>query len=155
MSNNNNKGGIFGQGYYIALILCAAAIGISGYVYYRNTNETESQLQAAVSQQVDAVPQEEDVAVVVIQPQPTQGETEKSDVTKPTLPAQPKTALKTGAPVAGQTVSDYAMDCLSYNETPVTGVCTMAWTSPQKRAQKSLLLRTARSTPPSTMMPWA
>ncbi len=117
MSNNNNKGGIFGKGYYIALILCAAAIGISGYVYYRNTNETESQLQAAVSQQVDAVPQEEDVAVVVIQPQPTQGETEKSDVTKPTLPAQPKTALKTGAPVAGQTVSDYAMDCLSYNET--------------------------------------
>ena len=117
MSNNNNKGGIFGQGYYIALILCAAAIGISGYVYYRNTNETESQLQAAVSQQVDAVPQEEDVAVVVIQPQPTQGETEKSDVTKPTLPAQPKTALKTGAPVAGQTQSDYAMDCMSYNGT--------------------------------------
>ena len=117
MSNKNNKGGIFGKGYYIALILCAAAIGISGYVYYRNTNETESQLQAAVSQQVDAAPQEEDVAVVVIQPQPTQGETEKSDVTKPTLPAQPKTALKTGAPVAGQTVSDYAMDCLSYNET--------------------------------------
>ena len=91
--SNNNKGGIFGKGYYIALILCAAAIGISGYVYYRNTNETESQLQAAVSQQVDAVPQEEDVAVVVIQPQPTQGETEKTDATKPTLPAQPKTAL--------------------------------------------------------------
>ena len=107
MSNNNNKGGIFGKGYYIALILCAAAIGISGYVYYRNTNETESQLQAAVSQQVDAVPQEEDLAVVVIQPQPTQGETEKPAATKPTVPTQPKTALKTGAPVAGQTVSDY------------------------------------------------
>ena len=27
---------IAGKGYYIALILCAAAIGISGYLYYHN-----------------------------------------------------------------------------------------------------------------------
>ena len=117
MSNNNNKGGIFGKGYYIALILCAAAIGISGYVYYRNTNETENQLQAAVSDVVDAAPQDEDVAVVMIQPQPTQGK-ENEKATEPAVtPSQPKAALKTAAPVAGQTVSEYAMDCLSYNET--------------------------------------
>ena len=117
MSNNNNKGGIFGKGYYIALILCATAIGISGYMYYRNTNETQTPLQAAVSQEVVAPPQDEDVAVVVIQPQPVQGEAEKPDVTQPTVPVQPKRALKTGSPVEGQTVSAYAMDCLSYNET--------------------------------------
>ena len=117
MSNKNNKGGIFGKGYYIALILCAAAIGISGYVYYRNTNETENQLQAAVSDVVDAAPQDEDVAVVMIQPQPTQGK-ENEKATEPAVtPSQPKAALKTAAPVAGQTVSEYAMDCLSYNET--------------------------------------
>ena len=117
MSNNNNKGGIFGKGYYIALILCAAAIGISGYVYYRNTNETENQLQAAVSDVVDAAPQDEDVAVVMIQPQPTQGREDEKATEPAVTPSQPKAALKTAAPVAGQTVSEYAMDCLSYNET--------------------------------------
>ena len=117
MSNKNNKGGIFGKGYYIALILCAAAIGISGYVYYRNTNETENQLQAAVSDDVDAAPQDEDVAVVMIQPQPTQGREDEKATEPAVTPSQPKAALKTAAPVAGQTVSEYAMDCLSYNET--------------------------------------
>ena len=34
----------------------------------------------------------------------------------PTQPAKPKT-MKTAAPVAGQTVAGYAMDCLSYNQT--------------------------------------
>ena len=34
-----------GKGYYIALILCAAAIGISGYLYYRNTVDPDPQLQ--------------------------------------------------------------------------------------------------------------
>ena len=36
MSNNKHNGGMFGKGYYIALILCAAAIGVSGFLYYRN-----------------------------------------------------------------------------------------------------------------------
>jgi len=115
--SNNNKGGIYGKGYYIALILCATAIGISGYMYYRNANKTQTQLQAAVSEDVAAAPQEADVPVVVIQPQPIEGEGEKPAATKPTTPVQPKTALKTAAPVAGQTVAGYAMDCLSYNET--------------------------------------
>ena len=34
MSDRKQTGrGMFGKGYYIALILCAAAIGISGYMY--------------------------------------------------------------------------------------------------------------------------
>ena len=32
--SDNKHAGRGGKGYYIALILCAAAIGISGYVYY-------------------------------------------------------------------------------------------------------------------------
>ena len=117
--SNNNKGGIFGKGYYIALILCATAIGISGYMYYRNANESETQLQAAVSDAVVATSPQEDLPVVVIQPQPVQGQNEDDIKTAEpsTAPAQPKAPLKTGAPVAGQMVSSYAMDCLSYNET--------------------------------------
>ena len=113
MSNNNNKGGIYGKGYYIALILCATAIGISGYMYYRNANKTENQVQAAVSEDV-AVQQEVDAPVVVIQP--AQEDAVEAIATAPAA-AQPDTALKTAMPVAGQTVAGYAMDCLSYNAT--------------------------------------
>ena len=116
--SNNNKGGIFGKGYYIALVLCAAAIGISGYMYYRNANETQTQLQTAAVEDAAVTPQNEDVPVVVIQPQPTQGGEEHPGTTQPeTEPVQPKSPLKTGAPVKGQTVAAYAMDSLSYNET--------------------------------------
>ena len=117
--SNNKKGGIYGKGYYIALILCATAIGISGYMYYRNANNTQTQLQEVVSEDIAVAEPQEDLAVVVIQPQQAQ---EQEDVpaiaTEPAMQqTQSKTALKTGAPVAGQTVSVYAMDCLSYNET--------------------------------------
>ena len=117
--SNNKKGGIYGKGYYIALILCATAIGISGYMYYRNANNTQTQLQEVVSEDIAAAEPQEDLAVVVIQPQQAQ---EQEDVpavaTEPAMQqTQSNTVLKTGAPVAGQTVSVYAMDCLSYNET--------------------------------------
>ena len=116
--SNNNKGGVFGKGYYIALVLCATAIGISGYVYYRNANKTETQLQAAVSDAVVAAIPEEDQAVVVIQPQEIPEEDVKTAATEAAVAAtQPQTILQTGSPLAGQTVAVYAMDCLSYNET--------------------------------------
>ena len=114
MSNNNNKGGIYGKGYYIALILCATAIGISGYMYYRNANKTENQVQAAVSEDVAPQQQEENAPVIVIQP--AQEDAVEAIATAPAA-AQPDTALKTAMPVAGQTVAGYAMDCLSYNAT--------------------------------------
>ena len=45
MKNRKSAGSFGGKGYYIALILCAAAIGISGYLYYQNANGDEPQLQ--------------------------------------------------------------------------------------------------------------
>ena len=115
--SNNKKGGIYGKGYYIALILCAAAIGISGYVYYRNANNMQTQLQAPVSDAVSATEPQEDVAVVATEPNQAVI-TVKPEATDPaTQPTQAQKPLKTGAPVAGQTVAAYAMDCLSYNET--------------------------------------
>ena len=38
---NNKTFGIGGKGYYIALVLCAAAIGITGYVYRNNQKKVE------------------------------------------------------------------------------------------------------------------
>ena len=98
MSNHNNSGRIFaGRGYYIALILCAAAIGITGYLYSRNLNETKETMKVVGSE-----PSSE-AATEASQPaseEPTE-----------------KPVLKTAAPVAGQTVAEFAADCLGYNET--------------------------------------
>ena len=110
MSNNKKSGGNFGKGYYIALILCAAAIGISGYVYYRNAGKTEEVVQQHETEaQVAVVATEENIPAAVTQPVTKPVET----TTAPTV----KKAMKTASPLEGETVSVYAMDCLSYNST--------------------------------------
>ena len=120
MSDNKRTGrGMFGKGYYIALILCAAAIGITGYLYNRNASETDNQLQA---EQAEATvpanrPLPEDVPVIATQPEGTPGTTQSASTpTEATKPTAGKT-LKTAAPVSGQTLMDYSMEALSYNQT--------------------------------------
>ena len=102
--------GISAKGYYIALILCAVAIGVSGYLYYRHTNKQNISDQPSAPADIT---QEQDVAAVATDPTPTTG--------KPTDSAQsvekPKKKLKTTSPVSGETICGYAMDCLSYNQT--------------------------------------
>ena len=50
MSDNKRRERSFGgKGYYIALILCAAAIGISGYLYQKNSPEAEEVSRRSVS----------------------------------------------------------------------------------------------------------
>ena len=104
--------GISAKGYYIALILCAVAIGISGYLYYRHTQNTQNNMEdnsAAVTDPADG----EDVQAVATDP--TAEPSQDPPATKPSEPAGQK--LKTSAPVSGETVYGYAMDCLSYNQT--------------------------------------
>ena len=114
MSNNKRNGGIFGKGYYIALILCAAAIGITGYVYNRNAKEPEQVLQQDVNDdpQLDATL--DNVQAVATQPQK---EDPSQSSNQPTTPPTEKKPMKTTAPVSGETVAGYAVDCLSYNQT--------------------------------------
>ena len=107
MSKRKFSAKMNGKGYYIALILCAVAIGISGYLYYQNANKTDPQMS---NDPVDVVATD-GVQAVATQP----GTTEPSvDATEP-VPTEK--SLKTAAPVVGETVAEYAMDCLSYNET--------------------------------------
>ena len=103
--------GVSAKGYYIALILCAVAIGVSGYLYYRHTNNKQN-----ISDQPSApldITQEQDMAVVATDPAPTAGK--PADPTQQT--EKPKQKLKTAFPVSGETICGYAMDCLSYNQT--------------------------------------
>ena len=112
---NNKTFGIGGKGYYIALVLCAAAIGITGYVYRNNQKKAEqvslleTQGTAVVSSEVPAAATE----------QPLTGATAPT-ATQPRTAEPTQTAtkpLKTGLPVQGSTAAVYSMDALSYNET--------------------------------------
>ena len=100
--SNQKHNGISAKGYYIALILCAAAIGISGYLYYQNDPAFDSQLQTPTIGNEN--PDTDDIQAVA---------------TQPPLSNQDggKTTLQTALPLTGQTVAGYAMDCLSYNAT--------------------------------------
>ncbi len=106
MRNKKFSGGISGKGYYIALVLCAAAIGISGFLYYRNADKTDDKQQAGtptVNQSPD------DQQVVATNP-------DGSLISNPNVenPTPPKNTVY---PVQGQTVAVYAMDSLTYNQT--------------------------------------
>ena len=109
MKNRKSTGNFGGKGYYIALILCAVAIGISGYLYYQNANGDEPQLQDPT------------LNVDVMNPTVGVDPTGSNSATEGTQPSGTKPAgkapIRTGRPVVGQTVHDYAMESLSYNET--------------------------------------
>ncbi len=121
--NKRNHGSFAGKGYYIALILCAAAIGITSYVYQRNASAQPQ--QAAVEEHYEDVlvgtAQTQDIPVLATQPsraaqkQPLLPEHE----TQPPATAAPaqKKVLKTGSPVPGDAIFGYSMEALSYNQT--------------------------------------
>ena len=112
MSKRNFSGNISGKGYYIALILCAVAIGISGYLYYRNTNEPSAE-NLEPTQAVAENPRQ-DVAAAATQPH------NLPDLEPETSPTQPPGAQKPGkrvSPVDGETICGYAVESLSYNQT--------------------------------------
>ena len=105
---SNQKKHFSARGYYIALVLCAAAIGISGYLYYRGTG------QEARSAEAEQVHQEAGVPAVATKPaavQPTEPEVPQTTAAPAGKPA------KTASPVDGELVAPYSMECLSYNET--------------------------------------
>ena len=96
MSDNKHTGrGFNGKGYYIALILCAAAIGISGYLYYQNTNEKEPQVQTPTqNHQANVINPTED-NVEVISPQPTVQKPTPNTTIPPATQAPAKTPAST------------------------------------------------------------
>ena len=116
MSDNKHTGrGFAGKGYYIALILCAAAIGITGYLYAHNAAKTrEVSLQQTTPQEVPVGTVEaQDVPVLATQPPATAATGPTQSAPQPTQ----KQPLKTTSPVSGQSIHGYSMQALSYNQT--------------------------------------
>lgn len=111
--SDNKRSRRGGQGYYIALILCAAAIGITGYVYYRNANTPRQTAQTETAVEIPALASPtEDVPVLATQPP-------KASVPAPTQtpPQEEKAPMKTMSPVSGENIFGYSMEALSYNQT--------------------------------------
>ena len=102
MSKKKFTGSVNGKGYYIALVLCAVAIGISGFLYYRNADKPNDSANG------ETVVNPDDTPVVATNPDGT-----PANVTG-NVSGEP---LKTVYPVEGQTVAVYAMDSLTYNAT--------------------------------------
>ena len=107
MSNKNNHRFFGGKGYYIALILCAAAIGISGYVYYNSTADAEP--DPGLDTPVIATDAGQ---VSVNKPAKPTESTQPTDAAAPTVGK-----MTTCAPVEGEVLAEYAMECLAYNQT--------------------------------------
>lgn len=110
---NEKSGGRSGKGYYIALVLCAAAIGITSYVTRPSKDkepDTPPLLQAesaetASSQQTQALE-----ALATEAPEETSVPSSAPQQTQPEK-------LRTAPPLSGSVTTLYAMDSLSYNET--------------------------------------
>lgn len=110
---NEKSGGRSGKGYYIALVLCAAAIGITSYVTRPSKDkqpDTPPLLQAesaetASSQQTQALE-----ALATEAPEESPVPSSAPQQTKPEK-------LRTAPPLSGSVTTLYAMDSLSYNET--------------------------------------
>ena len=100
MSKKFNFGSKFaGKGYYIALVLCAVAIGIAGYMYFQSADQTEQPQLGGSNQVID---EDSDV---------------QAGATLPNTTDPVKRPYPIGRPVSGETVKQFAMDSLSYNET--------------------------------------
>ena len=106
MRKKKYSGSVNGKGYYIALVLCAAAIGIAGFLYYRNTDDPQNIQQNPDSTLTDPNHQQ----VIATEPGGNQMGS--------TLPTKPQViTMNTVSPLEGQTVAVYAMDSLIYNQT--------------------------------------
>lgn len=110
---NEKSGGRSGKGYYIALVLCAAAIGITSYVTRPNKNkepDTPALLQAEATETPSSQQSE---ALEALATEATEETVLPSGVPTQTAPEK----LRTAAPIESTVTTLYAMDNLSYNET--------------------------------------
>ena len=117
------------KGIVLIAVLAAAAIGIAGYLFSRNSakevtaQEPMIDNMAVSTQQPPSVTESATIPTASSLPQvktsePAQATTPQQSVpqTSPTE-APAKKTFTTMSPVSGDTIGDYAMDCLSYNET--------------------------------------
>ncbi len=117
MQNEHNKKGFAGKGYYIALIACIAAVGISGYVFVKTAQDSAVEASAVVSQM--PAPAEEGSTETAPTPSAeaqTSQTDEMGDSYEETIS---QTVSETAAmwPLVGDVAETFSQDTLTYSET--------------------------------------
>lgn len=107
------------RGYYIALILCVAAIGISGYLFTRTLSADPAEPEpsrAVIAEQAPVKPSSPKATEPVLPAAVSELPREEAPVETGT-PAPTETVLATVLPVEGAALQSYSMDHLAYNPT--------------------------------------
>ena len=127
---------VSGKGFYIILALCAAAIGVSGYVlFFTGGNQEEEDQLLQISSQVDTVPKTPEISQPeeeeTLQPEESTAEipapqTQEEKAAPSSLPEEDVPVAQTEAPVAekfinpvqgGQVLRGFSGDTLIQDET--------------------------------------
>ncbi len=126
-----------GKGYYIAIGLCALAVGISGYLFCRDLAKEQQSLTLTPKVGLSALPAQTPTAQAPVIEMPDAPAVPAGKEEKPVLPdAAPETtapettepapapteapkaaARQTVWPLQGEVIQTFAMDHLAYNET--------------------------------------
>ncbi len=91
------------KGYYIVLLICAVAVGVTGYFLLTAEKETEPKVQA--------------VANVTEAPSETAQPTETTQAKEEPTTTEPKSPFTLKRPLEGESVTAFAADHLAYNAT--------------------------------------
>ena len=110
---SEHKGNRTKKGVVLGLVLCAAAVWITGYAFFRSANQVqEASVQETYEDVLVGTIVTEDMPVIATQPQTT-----APAATEVVPPVTEKRILKTMSPVEGATIFGYSMEALSYNQT--------------------------------------
>jgi murein DD-endopeptidase MepM/ murein hydrolase activator NlpD len=111
MQNENQKKRFAGRGYYIALIACIAAVGISGYVFVKTAQKSAQETV-------------ETVAAVTVSPSPTvypsaepSAEADQMEDSYEEIAADTSEADTVQWPVQGTITARFSQDTLTYSQT--------------------------------------
>lgn len=118
MHNKNNfKDFLQKRGYYIVALICALAVGVSGYLYVTRQDPGEAQLSSAGVPQIVEEPTDEDSTPPA---QRNAGSAVDAAAVLPDVTPEPEeepAAFTMIMPVEGDLLQLYAMEHLSYNPT--------------------------------------
>lgn len=110
---NEKSGGRSGKGYYIALVLCAAAIGITSYVTRPSKDKQPDTPPLLQAESAETASSQQTQALEALATESPEESPVPSSAPQQTQPEK----LRTAPPLSGSVTTLYAMDSLSYNET--------------------------------------
>ncbi len=128
MQNENNKKRFAGKGYYIALIACIAAVGISGYVFVKTardsaTEAVETVAEATISPAATSKTAPSATAPAVSPSTSPSASADKSAKTDRMEDAYEETMAETSVdadvswPLEGDVLATFSQDTLTYSQT--------------------------------------